>query len=90
MKKHCVAAARLARLEAKPLRQRFQVRDAPVAWIAAHVFEQFLRLRHFWMILPVMPRINFQSRKSPRLFDLAEPVARNCLLHPISYVGRFS
>ena len=31
----------------------------------------------------------FEFRKSPRLFDLAGPVERNCLLNPISYVGRF-
>ena len=32
----------------------------------------------------------FEFRKSPRLFDLKGPVERNCLLNPISYVGRFS
>ena len=32
----------------------------------------------------------FEFRKSPRLFDLAGPVERNCMLNPISYVGRFS
>ena len=32
----------------------------------------------------------FEFRRSPRLFDLAGPVERNCLLNPVSYVGRFS
>ncbi len=32
----------------------------------------------------------FGFRKSPRLFDLPGVVERNCLLDPITYVGRFS
>lgn len=32
----------------------------------------------------------FEFRRSPRLFDLVGAVERNCLLNPISYVGRFS
>lgn len=32
----------------------------------------------------------FQFRKSPHLFDMPGVVERNCLLDPISYVGRFS
>ena len=32
----------------------------------------------------------FEFRKSPHLFDLPGAVERNCLLDPVSYVGRFS
>ena len=36
------------------------------------------------------PYRRFEFRKSPRLFGLAGPVERDCLLNPISYVGWFS
>ena len=32
----------------------------------------------------------FEFRKSPHLFDLPGAVERNCLLDPVSFVGRFS
>ena len=32
----------------------------------------------------------FEFRKSPHLFDMPGAVERNCLLDPVSYVGRFS
>lgn len=32
----------------------------------------------------------FEFRKSPHMFDLPGAVERNCLLDPVSYVGRFS
>ena len=32
----------------------------------------------------------FEFRKQPKMFDLPDSVERHCMLHPVTFVGRFS